>query len=59
MTGQTNKPPEEELDFSSSDLVDCDWCGAVTRIVWVHGHGQCLACGRNISPCCDGATNQV
>ena len=49
----------EELEKRSStsvnNFVDCGWCGAVTRIVWVHGHGQCLACGQNILPCCEGA----
>lgn len=32
----------------------CSSCGALAPIVWVHGHGQCSACGTNIAPCCDG-----
>jgi hypothetical protein len=34
----------------------CPACGLREQIVWVHGHGQCLHCKRNIAPCCDGET---
>ena len=27
-------------------MVDCDWCGAVTRVV----DGRCLACGLPLHP---------
>gem|GEM_PF-5764254 len=30
----------------------CQWCGVVAPVVWVHGHGQCAACGTNREPCC-------
>ncbi len=33
----------------------CPRCGATTGLVWVHGHGQCAACGSNIHDCCQGA----
>ena len=33
----------------------CPACGQAAAVVWVHGHGQCAACGTNIEPCCDGA----
>lgn len=33
----------------------CAWCGAPLQLVWVHGHGQCAACGINCDPCCGGA----
>lgn len=34
----------------------CPWCGPVSRgrVVEVHGHVQCAACGTNIEPCCSG-----
>ncbi len=35
--------------------VRCPACAMIAPIVWVHGHGQCAACGTNVEPCCDGA----
>lgn len=32
----------------------CSWCGQLTQIVWVYGHGQCSYCGTNIDECCRG-----
>jgi hypothetical protein len=32
----------------------CPFCGHLTKIVWVHGHGQCLICGTTIDECCRG-----
>jgi len=37
------------------NLVTCDWCGQVTRLVWVHGHAQCGACHRVLIECCQGS----
>jgi hypothetical protein len=35
-------------------------CQCGCRIVeWVHGHGQCQNCKRNVFPCCDGEVAQV
>ena len=51
--GSSEGAQERNSSSSPDGLVDCDWCGAVTRILWVHGHGQCLACGLNIMPCCE------
>ncbi len=36
------------------DQQRCDFCGHPTKIVWVHGHGQCNVCGINVEPCCQG-----
>lgn len=32
----------------------CVYCGQQAQIVWVHGHGQCAACGINVDECCRG-----
>lgn len=32
----------------------CPYCSRPTRIVWVHGHGQCEHCTINIDECCRG-----
>jgi hypothetical protein len=32
----------------------CPWCGQLSQIIWVHGHGQCSLCGTNIEECCRG-----
>ena len=42
---------------SFDDLVTCDWCGQVTRLVWVAGHAQCGSCHRVLVECCNGETN--
>lgn len=39
-------------NFTSKTI--CNWCGQITEIVWVHGHGQCRICGTNIEECCKG-----
>jgi phosphoglycolate phosphatase-like HAD superfamily hydrolase len=36
------------------EKIICNWCGQITTIVWVHGHGQCTLCGNNIEECCRG-----
>ena len=33
----------------------CPHCGRATRVVHVHGHGQCSHCNTNVDPCCSGA----
>jgi hypothetical protein len=38
---------------------DCPACGAAAGILWVHGHGQCPACGTVIVPCCMGAGDEA
>ena len=37
-----------------SELIRCIWCGSVTQLIWIHGHGQCAICGTNIDECCRG-----
>ena len=32
----------------------CPWCGYPTPCNYVHGHVQCVACKKNIDPCCEG-----
>ncbi|MCA9695750.1 MAG: hypothetical protein R3A51_16885 [Nannocystaceae bacterium] len=32
----------------------CPYCGRPLALVWVHGHGQCGACGTNVDECCRG-----
>jgi hypothetical protein len=34
----------------------CPSCGSRRGVVFVHGHGQCVACGTNTEPCCAGAS---
>ena len=34
----------------------CPSCGSGRGVVFVHGHGQCVACGGNTEPCCAGAS---
>lgn len=34
----------------------CPSCGSRRGVVFVHGHGQCVACGSNTEPCCAGAS---
>lgn len=36
------------------EKIICNWCGQITTIVWVHGHGQCALCGNSIDECCRG-----
>ena len=33
----------------------CPHCGRASRVVRVHGHGQCSFCHTNVDPCCSGA----
>lgn len=32
----------------------CPYCGHLTKMIWVHGHGQCAICGVTIEECCRG-----
>lgn len=41
---------------SPNNIIICNWCGTQTKIIWVHGHGQCANCGTNIEECCKGET---
>ena len=43
-------------DTYITSQVRCLWCGQLTTIVWVHGHGQCARCGTNVDECCRGET---
>ena len=35
-------------------LFRCPYCGQIAELVWIHGHGQCSACGTNVDECCRG-----
>ena len=37
------------------EQVHCVHCSSVQQIVEVHGHRQCLNCGINVEPCCEGS----
>jgi len=32
----------------------CDYCGFMGQMVFVHSHYQCPRCGINVNPCCGG-----
>lgn len=32
----------------------CPYCGQLTQVIWVHGHGQCMVCKTIIDECCRG-----
>lgn len=36
------------------NIIFCPYCGQVSKIVWVHGHGQCFVCKTVIDECCRG-----
>jgi len=42
----------------NNQKITCSWCGHNTKIIWVHGHGQCAICKTNIDECCRGETSQ-
>lgn len=37
----------------------CPVCGRHALVLWVHGHGQCTACGSAVEPCCQGAGEEL
>ena len=45
--------------MSKKTEITCNWCGQLTTIVWVHGHGQCAKCKTNIDECCRGELTQT
>ena len=34
-----------------NEILICPYCGQLTKIVWVHGHGQCMICKTNFDEC--------
>lgn len=32
----------------------CPFCGHLSQMTWVHGHGQCTICGMTVDECCRG-----
>lgn len=43
-----------ENSFDPDGWHDCPWCGAMTRVIFVHGHYACTACHRSVWDCCNG-----
>lgn len=41
----------------NKDLCRCLVCGQIVKLVFVHSHYQCPACGNNVLPCCEGENN--
>ncbi|MFZ1635643.1 MAG: hypothetical protein WAT43_17280 [Chitinophagales bacterium] len=39
-----------------NQILICPYCGQPTKVVWVHGHGQCMICKTNFDECCRGET---
>ena len=37
-----------------NNILICPYCGQLTKIIWVHGHGQCMFCKTNFDECCRG-----
>jgi len=37
-----------------NNILICPYCGQLTKVVWVHGHGQCMFCKTNFDECCRG-----
>ncbi|HMU69062.1 MAG TPA: hypothetical protein PK511_12250 [Chitinophagales bacterium] len=36
------------------NVILCPFCGHLSQMLWVHGHGQCAICGMTIDECCRG-----
>ena len=36
---------------------NCPYCGRKYQTINVHGHEQCVHCGTNLEPCCEGENN--
>lgn len=49
---------EDKTPYNSCNNSICEWCGQITQIIWVHGHGQCSNCGYNIDECCRGESGE-
>ena len=45
-------------ESKQNEIIDCPWCGQATRLEFVKGHYQCLACKKPVYDCCDGEQNQ-
>lgn len=44
---------------NNNNTIVCNWCGNITELIWVHGHGQCKICRTNIEECCKGETCDI
>jgi hypothetical protein len=35
-------------------MLDCPWCGQITRLHFIRSHYECASCHRPVADCCDG-----
>lgn len=51
-----NAQPTQDVEPGSPQNQQrrCQLCGQIAELIWVHGHGQCAACGFNAEECCRG-----
>lgn len=63
MTGLKQNPAYEPADFffncdavvhDLNEYILCPFCGIPSKVIWVHGHGQCSVCHTIIDECCRG-----
>lgn len=60
MTGLKQNPAYEPADFFKNRMhnlnafIVCPFCGWPGKVVWVHGHGQCVRCHTVLDECCRG-----
>ncbi len=47
--------PYSQIFFTMQQTEPCPFCGQFAGYVFVHGHYQCLNCGQNVVPCCEGS----
>lgn len=50
----SHQTKQKEASKRVQELRRCVYCGQHAELVWVHGHGQCSACGINTQECCQG-----
>ncbi|TVR28595.1 MAG: hypothetical protein EA390_11630 [Balneolaceae bacterium] len=54
-----NSLQKPDLNQNPSLHARCLYCGQPAGLVWVHGHGQCAACGTNVDECCRGESCEL
>ncbi len=55
--GNDTKDGKRDSTFDPDGWHDCPWCGSTTRVMFIHGHYQCMACHRSVWDCCNGETS--
>lgn len=55
MEGHKRDTDTEEFEIKCNQTdSECPFCKSRGGIIWIHGHGQCVNCHKNIEPCCEG-----